>query len=186
MLPRKLSKEDIPKLVHHLTGLQGEDRRLRFGGTVSDDYIEQYITKSFDLTCKWFAIDHIDGYLVAACHASIHNGQSELGCSVNEDYRGQGFAQAMFDRAVTWLRTQGVTEVYMHCLTENQAMKHIARKNHMTLASESGETDALVEVQPANALTSYKDAMMDSMSMYDMMYKRNVNAWKQMMGHSNT
>ena len=144
MVPRKLTAKDVSLIVAHLTQFQGEDRRLRFGGMVSDNFIVDYVENSFLYETQWFGIDHIDGYLVAACHAAINDGQAELGCSVNQDYRGQGLAQLMFDRAVTWLRTKGITEVYMHCLTENQAMKHIARKNHMTLASEYGETDALV------------------------------------------
>ncbi len=177
MIPRKLSILDIPKLVSHLTNLRGEDRRLRFGGIVSDDYIKEYITKSFDTDCKWFGIDHIDGYIVAACHASVVNGEAELGCSVNPDFRNQGYAQAMFDRAVTWLRTKGVTEVFMHCLTENGAMRHIARKNDMVVVSEKGETDAKVEVEPATPATVMQDAYLDRIALYDMYVKNNFHAF---------
>lgn len=175
MIPRKLKSQDIKSIVTHLTGLKGEDRRLRFGGVVSDDYIIDYVEKSFlDGNGQWFGIDHIDGHIIATCHASIYEGQGELGCSVDPEYRNQGYAQLMFDRAVTWLRTKNIQEVYMHCLSENGAMKHIARKNDMTVVSEQGETDANVEVKPATPFTAMTDAYLDRIALYDMIFKNQI------------
>jgi len=180
MTPRKLTAYDASLIVAHLTSFQGEDRRLRFGGMVSDTYITDYVENSFLYETQWFGVTHIDGHLVAACHAAIQDGQAELGCSVIEDFRGQGLAQLMFDRAITWLRTKGITEVYMHCLTENGAMKHIARKNQMTLQSDYGETDALVDIQPATALTPFADAMYDRIAVYDSVYRNHMNMMRKL------
>lgn len=177
MIPRKLSQLDQDKLVAHLTSLQSEDRRLRFGAMVSDNFIENYVHSSFDDESKWFGCEDIDGEIIAACHAAVKDGDAELGCSVDRAYRGEGLAQKMFDRAVTWLRTQGIKEVFMHCLTENQVMKHIARKNDMTVVSEQGETDATVGVKPASVATVMKDAYLDRMAVYDMLIKTNYNAF---------
>ncbi len=178
MVPRKVNILDRDRLIAHLVSLQDEDRRLRFGGMVTDDYIKDYVTSSFKTNCKWFACEE-ECKIVAACHASVLDGQAELGCSVDKEYRGNKIAQAMFDRAVTWLRAQGITEVYMHCLTENGAMKHIARKNDMTVVSEHGEVDATVSVQPATPFTPIVDAYADRMAIYDMLYKRNLVGWKK-------
>lgn len=181
MIPRKLKSHDVKLIVDHLCGLQGDDRRLRFGGMVSNDYIRNYVEKSFlEGNSQWFGIDHIDGYLVASCHASIYDGEGELGCSVNPEFRNQGYAQLMFDRAVTWLRTKNIQEVYMHCLTENGAMKHIARKNDMLVVSEDGESDANVVVPPANPFVHMVDAYADRMSLYDMAFKYNMRVLKSM------
>lgn len=147
---------------------------------VSDDYIAQYIKNSFNKESKWFGIDCIDGRIVAACHVAVLEGQAELGCSVEPDYRNQGLAQIMFDRAVTWLRTRGIQEVYMHCLTENGAMKHIARKNDMTVVSEDGETDATVEVKPASPFTAATDAYLDRIAMYDMAVKQQIKVFRNL------
>lgn len=173
MAVRKLLLVDKYKITNHLLQLQGEDRRLRFGGMVSNDFIKDYVAKSFNEDSQWFGVDHIDGHLVAACHVAIVNGEAELGCSVDEDFRGEGFAQKMFNRAVTWLRTRGITNVFMHCLSENGAMKHIARKNDMILVSEYGETDAKVEVEPATPLTYVEEAYMNRIAIYDMYMKNN-------------
>lgn len=179
MIPVKLSRLDAERLITHLTSLQGEDRRLRFGGVVTDEYIRSYVTKSFDTECKWFGISHIDGHIIAACHASIIDGSAELGCSVNKEYRNLKLAQAMFDRAVTWLRTKNISEVFMHCLSENGAMKHIARKNDMTVATELGDTDASVDLAPPTIFTPLVDAYVDRIALYDMMYKTNMGLMKQ-------
>jgi RimJ/RimL family protein N-acetyltransferase len=186
MIPRKLSQLDEDKLVVHLTSLQGEDRRLRFGAVVSDNYIEHYIHSSFDTQSKWFGCEDQDGNLIAACHAAVKGDDAELGCSVDKQYRGCGLAQEMFDRAVTWLRTQGIKEVFMHCLTENQVMRHIARKNDMTIVSEYGDSDATVGIQPATTATVMKDAYLDRIAFYDMLIKTNYNAFDFYWRRNNT
>jgi RimJ/RimL family protein N-acetyltransferase len=180
MLARKLTFLDKEKIVTHLQSLQGEDRRLRFGAVVTDDYIKGYVEKTCDIrNNKWFGVDDEDR-IVAACHAAIINDIAELGCSVDKEYRGKQLAQGMFDRAVTWLRLRGITDVCMHCLSENQVMKHIARKNDMAVVSELGETDANVHLQPATPLVHVVDAYADRMALYDMMLKRNISIFRQM------
>lgn len=179
MIPRKLTREDTSRLVEHLCKLQGEDRRLRFGMVVTDNYIENYVYASFDTESKWFGCED-GGEIISACHVAISNGQAELGCSVDKEYRNHKLAQSMFDRAITWLRTKGITDVFMHCLTENGAMKHIARKNYMTVVSDGGESDANVQVAPATPFTPIVDAYVDRMAMYDMIFKNNMTILKRM------
>jgi RimJ/RimL family protein N-acetyltransferase len=186
MIARKLTQLDQDKLAAHLTSLEGEDRRLRFGAMVSDNFIENYIHSSFNTESKWFGCEDADGNIIAACHAAVKDNDAELGCSVDKQYRNNGLAQQMFDRAVTWLRTQGIKEVFMHCLTENRAMRHIASKNEMTIVSEYGESDAAVGIQPATTATLMKDAYLDRMAVYDMLIKTNYNAFDFYWRRNNT
>lgn len=180
MLPRKLTVLDKSKLITHLQSLKNEDRRLRFGGLVNDEYIESYVNSTCGLDDnKWFGVDD-EGKIVAACHAAIMDDIAELGCSVDKEYRGSKLAQAMFDRAVTWLRTKGITDVCMHCLAENSVMKHIARKNDMSVVTEYGETDANVHLQPPTPVVHMIDAYADRMALYDMMLKTQIKFFKGM------
>lgn len=172
MIPKKLSTStDQLFVIEHLQRLRGEDRRLRFGGAVTDEFIERYVKESWDKEdSQWFGC--ISKWkIVSACHVAIYNGEAELGCSVDPKYRGRGLAQVMFDRAVTYLRTKDILNVYMHCLTENQVMRHIAQKNDMVVVSCQGESDAKVEVEAATPLTAYKDAYLDRMALYDMIIR---------------
>lgn len=164
--------------MHHLLELQSEDRRLRFGGMVSNDYIMDYVEKSFRTDSQWFGCFDEEDNLVAACHVVIYNGESELGCSVNADYRGEGLAQAMFSRVITWLRARGISNVFMHCLTENQAMRHIAKKNDMVLVSLGGESDANVVIDPPTPMTIWQDAYLDRIALYDMIYKKQLRLFR--------
>ena len=182
MLPRKLTFLDRQALTKHLQSLKGEDRRLRFGMVAVDDYVEQYVNRTInDVDSKWFGIDDLDGNIVAACHVAISDELAELGCSVDRDYRGHGFAQELFDRAVTWLRTRGIQDVCMHCLAENAIMKHIARKNDMAVVTEFGESDANVHLDPPTPVVHIVDAYADRMAMYDMIYKNSVKAIRSYM-----
>ena len=177
MAVRKLTKLDAHRIISNLTKLEGEDRRLRFGTSCTDEYISNYVTKSFEQESQWFGVDHIDGHLVATCHVAVFKGEGELGCCVDEEYRGEGFAQQMFDRAVTWLRVRGINHVFMHCLSENGAMKHIAKKNDMVLVSEYGETEAKVQVEPATPSTYVAEAYLDRIAIYDMLLKNQYRAF---------
>jgi RimJ/RimL family protein N-acetyltransferase len=177
MIPRKLNILDKTKLVEHLLVLQDEDRRLRFGGLVTDDYIKTYVENSFTHNDKWFGVEE-DSKIVAACHAAIGEDAAELGCSVDKEFRGHKLAQAMFDRAVTWLRTRGIRNVCMHCLSENAVMKHIARKNDMIVVSDSGESDANVTLPPSNPILPLIDAYADRMAIYDMVMRNSLKVWK--------
>jgi RimJ/RimL family protein N-acetyltransferase len=181
MIPRKLSYLDKSLLFVHFVGLSDEDKRLRFGLTASDEYIKKYVSKSIDdPNSQWFAIED-ENFLVAVCHAAIYeNGDGELGCSVLPDYRNNGYAQILFDRAVTWLRSRGTTNVFMHCLSENAAMKHIAKKNNMTVVTHVDESDARVVVEPPTPLTQVAEVYLDRIALYDMFYKNSYRILKKM------
>jgi RimJ/RimL family protein N-acetyltransferase len=74
---------------------------------------------------------------------------AELGLSVLNGSRGKGLGDALFARAVTFLRNRGAREVMVHCLSENAAMMHLASKHHMRVDREGGEADARLELLPA-------------------------------------
>ena len=178
MIPIKFTQivhEEL--LIEHLCDLKGEDRRLRFGGYTTNEFIIKYVKNAFGDNSQWFGCI-ANGKIVSACHASIHNKEGELGCSVNPEYRGQGLAQEMFDRAITYLRSNGVTNVYMHCLTENEVMRHIAKKNRMTIVSCYGESNATIKVEPPTPMTAMKDAYLDRISIYDMLFRSNAEMYE--------
>ena len=176
MLPRKLIATEDEKLINHLCKLEGDDRRLRFGVSISDEAIANYVTKSMqDDNSVWFVCGEQE--IVAACHVAIYNNEGELGCSVDPESRGLGLAQQLFDRAIVYLRAHNIVDVYMHCLSENQVMKHIAKKNDMTVVSCDGEADAKIKVDPPTPATYYRDVYLDRIALYDMIIKSQVNAY---------
>jgi hypothetical protein len=49
------------------------------------------------------------------------------------------------------LVNRGVREVFVHCLTENGAMMHLARRNGMRVVRDGPETDAYLALPRATA-----------------------------------
>jgi RimJ/RimL family protein N-acetyltransferase len=169
MIPRKLASFEGKKLINHLCNLKGEDRRLRFGALVSDESIDSYVKKTLINDDTWFVFGKHE--IVAACHVSIYKEEAELGCSVNMEFRKQKFAQALFNRAIIYLRANNIKNVYMHCLSENEAMRHIAKKNDMTVVRCSEESNALVQIDPPSPLTLYHNEYLNNIAIYDMLIR---------------
>jgi hypothetical protein len=63
-------------------------------------------------------------------------------------------------RAHLHARNWGIGALFMHCLAENAAMMHLARKQGMHIVAERGEADASLALPPANA-ASFTQAMLD-------------------------
>ena len=64
----------------------------------------------------------------------------------------------------------------MHCLTENAAMMRLARKQGMAILTESGETDAWLELPPADAATHFGEVFEQRVALFDYALKQG-RAW---------
>lgn len=158
-LPVRLRAADREALTQHFLSLGPEDRRLRFGATLTDDAIRALEERiDFDRD-EVFGIAGEDLSLLAVVHVAFYEGgRAELGLSVLPQARGQGLGNALFSRAVMHLVNRGVREVLVHCITENAAMLHIARKHGMRVVQEGGESDArlaLPRPTPASVLAEW-------------------------------
>jgi len=52
-----------------------------------------------------------------------------------------------------------VDTLYMHCLSSNQTMMHIAKKAGMEIQRERGEADAYLRLLPANPASMMQEAI---------------------------
>lgn len=174
MIPRKLANEyDKQNLIDHfLTDIKGEDRRLRFGGLISDGIVEKYLKDSFeDFGCKnmWFIVD-VGNRIVATCHVSYDSrtNTAEMGCTVSPDYRNQKIGQELFNRGVTWARMWGAETIFMHCLSENTVVQHIARKGGMTVVTiDPTEKESTIKIKKNPIIAGFEDTVMEQMAVYD-------------------
>ena len=142
----RLREPDRAALVRHFTALDGEDRRLRFGTSVADSAIEEYVARIDFGHDGVFAVRERDGRIIAAVHVATMGATAELGLSVLPGCRGAGNGNALLQRAVTWLRNRGILSVYVHCIAENAAMMHLARRNGMRIVYSGAETDGRLEL----------------------------------------
>lgn len=147
----RLRESERAALENHFLALNGEDRRLRFGSNISDDGLREYVARINFEQDGVFAVQDDELVLPAVIHVAFGDGSAELGLSVLPAFREQGLGNTLFARAVTHLRNRGMPEVYVHCLTENGAMMHLARKNNMSIVPAGSETDARLKLEPPTA-----------------------------------
>ena len=183
MIPMKLNTlHELAMVKEHLCSLGPTDRHLRFGGAMSDSTIEHYVDTTWDGDNEWFGIIE-DGSVIAAVHVAFENkNKAELGLSVDPQWRGKKLGQALFERAIVFLKARKVHDVYMHCLSENMVMKHIAHKNEMHMQSSYGETDADLVLKDSTPLDKYQELLVENLAQYDNNIRLAKNAWRQFLG----
>lgn len=148
-----LSPESRPQILEHLLRLSPEDRRLRFGVTISEETIAGYVEKLDFSHDAIFGVRDDPRALVGFTHVAQLDDAVELGLSVDALHRGRGIAQAMFRRALLHARNRGFRHLFMHCLAENAAMMHIAREAGMRIVLDGSDRDASLPLPPATVLS---------------------------------
>ena len=150
-LPIRLRIDQRAPLEAHFLSLGSDDRRLRFGSTLADESVREYVARiDFDRD-EIFAVTGDDLSHLGVVHIAFSEGAAELGMSVLPHVRGQGIGNALFERAVMHLRNRDVGSVFVHCLAENQAMMHLARKHDMRIVYSGGESEARLALDPPTA-----------------------------------
>lgn len=170
----ELSAHERGRLVRHFLALGGEDRRLRFGTPFTDFALRRYVERiDFDRDGAFGVLDD-DLNLAGVAHLARGDGHAELGVSVLPAWRGQGVGSALLERAVLHARNWGERELFMHCLSENTAMMHLARKQGMRILTEAGEADAWLELPRADAASFFGEAFANNVALFDTALKRQV------------
>jgi RimJ/RimL family protein N-acetyltransferase len=151
---RSLGPGHRARIAAHLKALDDEDRYLRFGYAARDEQIERYVEHiDFDRD-DVFGIYNRKLELIAMAHLAYaddpeHASCAEFGVSVLKKARGRGFGARLFERAVIHARNDGVDMLFIHALSENRAMLHIAKKAGATLERAGSETEAHLRLPPA-------------------------------------
>ena len=161
IVPVRLHRSDRVALLAHFTALDVEDRRLRFGIPLKEWALEGYVGRIEFEDDDVFAVQDEALRIVAAVHVARVGDAAELGLSVLPGYRGMGLGTALFERAVMRVRTRGLRSVYVHCLAENEAMMHIARKLGMEIVRAGGETDARLKLPAVDVQTQWFEWLRD-------------------------
>ncbi|MDI9332909.1 MAG: GNAT family N-acetyltransferase [Cytophagales bacterium] len=151
-----LRPENRVEIAKHLQALPEQDRYFRFGFHASDQHIHKYVDGLNFVHDHVYGIYNHQAVLVAVAHVahmSEHyqpalsfglgfSQRAEFGVSVLPAYRGKGYGGRLFNRAVIYARNHGISELYIHALTENSQMLHIAKKGGATLVNFGSETEA--------------------------------------------
>jgi GNAT superfamily N-acetyltransferase len=170
----ELSARNMGALEKHFLLLGIEDRRLRFGNALSDAAIRAYLSRIGLGQDAIFGVFGDDLQLLGVAHLARGDGNAELGVSVLPGHRGRGLGGALLARAHTHARNWGVRALFMHCLTENAAMMHLARKQGMDIVAEHGEADAWLKLPPADASSHFGAVFDQRVALFDHAMKTNL------------
>lgn len=178
----RLTESARPKLLDHFLRLDAEDIRLRFGAPLGPEAIAAYVQRiDFDRDAV-FGVYEEDLGLAATAHVAFGADGAELGVSVLPGHRSHGIGSALFARAIEHARNRFVTRMYMHCLAENAAMMHIARKSGMKICVDTGEAEAFLKLEPADHASLSGELMGQRLALFDYALKTQAAAIKRIAG----
>ncbi|WP_246479679.1 GNAT family N-acetyltransferase [Kaustia mangrovi] len=164
-LIRKLWPGDVELFREHLKRLDPESRRMRFGGAVSDIFIDDYA----DTACRLNSVIHgcfVDGVLRAAAELrpvlESWPLQAEAAFSVETPFQDSGLGTELMHRTIVAARNRGINTIYMICLRENGRMRHIAQKHKADLRFEDDEIAGTVDAPYPTYFTLMEEFMGDA------------------------
>ncbi|HJV87265.1 MAG TPA: GNAT family N-acetyltransferase [Noviherbaspirillum sp.] len=187
---KELSERDRRRLLMHFLALDDSDRLLRFGTVLPDELVTRYVQMLdfsrdtifgvYDDNLRLVGVGHIAfaprEALPTLSEATSKARIAEFGVSVSATARGQGIGSRLFERAAIHCRNEDVDTLYMHCLSSNQTMIHIAAKAGMEIHRDYGEADAYLKLTPANPGTMLAEAMEEQFASFDYTIKANAKA----------
>ena len=109
---------------------------------------EHYFLKAVQ-SSTWAGVIHM---------ARISETEMEFGIMVAEQYRGQGIADLLMSEAITWIRNRGFDTLYLHCVTWNRAMKHLAHKHGLVMYEDHGDTEVCTHIPPPSIISYAQEA----------------------------
>jgi GNAT superfamily N-acetyltransferase len=179
---RELTRLDRGALEDHFVALGRDDRRLRFGASLNDAALRAYVGRiDFERDAAFGVFDD-DLRLVGAAHLARASEHAELGVSVLPEHRGRGIGGALLARAHMRARNWGIDTLFMHCLTENAAIMHLARKQGMDIVAETGEADASLKLPRADASSHFGEVFAQRVALFDYALKSQRAAARRVAG----
>ncbi|WP_250532985.1 GNAT family N-acetyltransferase [Caballeronia sp. AZ10_KS36] len=184
VLVRELSSADRERLLTHFLALDEDDRLLRFGQIVPDHVIENYVQNLNFTSDTVFGVFGNSLELLGVGHlaylpAEGEKRTAEFGVSVLESARGRGIGSKLFERAAMRSRNTRVSVLYMHCLSRNSRMMHIARKSGMKIEYAYGEADAYLSLPPADQTSIMAEMLQEQAAVFDYAIKRQAHRASQ-------
>lgn len=182
VIVRTLTPLELPRYRDHLLRLGAYDRRLRFGFSIPDERIIDFVDGLGPIDTRILVHTAPNLDVVGAVQVSTTSWRAvEFAFSVEEPYRGRGIATALFDRALLWARNRGVGQAYVQCLAENHTMRRIARKAEMAISTETGESEGTLNVPAGTPLTLVRELMAENTGLCDAFAKINLRTFSRLL-----
>lgn len=184
---KELAERDRRRMLKHFLALEKPDRLLRFGAHTSDDQLANYVfgidfsrDMVFGVYNRVFRLAAVGHLAFAPRDAKNSSSEkervAEFGVSVLRAARGLGIGSKLFERAAIHCRNNDIDTLYMHCLSSNKTMMHIAKKAGMEIHRDYGEADAYLKLPAPSPATVLQEALDEQLATLDYALKANTRA----------
>jgi GNAT superfamily N-acetyltransferase len=164
---RKLFAGEASVYRDHLLRLDPASRNARFGGGVSDTFIENYAARSFGLDAVmhgFFVAGVLRGVAELRPVRSARDKEAEAAFSIEQPWQSHGVGSALLSHTLLTARNRGIRALHMICLADNRRMQQLARKFDADLTFEYGSVVGEVDAPYPTPLTVLREAVVDSAS----------------------
>lgn len=157
---RQDSREDFLK---HLLRLSDYQRRSRFNGNVSDEFIRAYC-RGFQgvrsVLLGYFVGGQMRGAgeLILVSDIALRR-SCEIAVSVEEDYEGRGIGTALLQRILVLASNRRIRTMHVFWLHGNKRMEQLAGKFGATLTTDGYQVQARIPVPLPSDLTVFEEAL---------------------------
>jgi RimJ/RimL family protein N-acetyltransferase len=196
VMVKQLAERDRRRMLKHFLALDDNDRLLRFGTMLPDELVAAYVNKIdfsrdtvygvYNRVFKLVAVGHLafapKDQRPLGSEVTTKDKVAEFGVSVSRSARGLGIGSRLFERGAIHCRNSDVDTLYMHCLSSNQTMMHIAKKAGMEIQREYGEADAYLRLLPPNPASVLQEAIQEQFATIDYTLKANTRAAAKLFG----
>jgi GNAT superfamily N-acetyltransferase len=163
-LVRKLWIGEADRYRDHLLRLDGNSRRSRFGGGVSDGFIRDYVQTTFGL-CAAVHGFFVDGVLRGAAELRPFGSplvrEAEAALSIEAPWQSHGVGSVLLDRTLLAARNRGIRTLHMACLDTNRRMQELARKFDAALTFDFGSVVGEVAAARPTPLSVMREFVVD-------------------------
>jgi GNAT superfamily N-acetyltransferase len=159
---RRVSGAERQDFRDHLLRLPPSSRRSRFGGGVSDLFIEQHTERLFSgdaIVFGWFVGGAIHAGAELHPVGGLFKGTAEAAFSVEEGHQDTGVGTALLGRVMRAARNRGINRLIMTCLPENARMQRVAKKHGARLEWQEGDVLGLISPPILTPLSMWREAV---------------------------
>jgi len=175
---RRLWPTDMDAYRAHLKRLDIDSRHARFGGGVSDTFIDAHVDTSLRMDTLLFGAFNQD-HLIGVGELRLLFGEwpmaAEVAFSVERDYQDHGLGDALMARIIAAARNRGIMRLAMTCLSHNERMRHLAHKHHAEFVNSKGETEAWLPPGAATASTMIEETLGETGGLFN-----SLSQWTRM------
>ncbi len=163
-LIRKLWIGEAGIYRNHLLRLDSDSRHNRFGGAVSDEFIENYVTTTFGLNSVIHGF-FVDGVLRGAAElrplGPAFAREAEIAFSIESEWQSHGVGSALLERTLLAARNRSIRTLHMACLANNRRMQDLARKFAAELSFDFGSVVGEVVAPRPTPLSVMREIVAD-------------------------